>query len=212
MPCGWMTRSVRISARSPTMPPGAPPGGRHPSSRSVRPGIRQLLENVRPCPAYVLNWISDVLAANPEGLALFDGLVDWPPGRRNTIRYTFLHPAARELFADYEKAVVTTVANLRAVAAADPTAPDLVALVEELQAGSPEFAALWRRHDVQHRRGDQKHFRHPRVGDITLSYEVLHLGADGQRMTIYQAAPGSSDQDALTLLSLLAGGERHQVG
>src|SRR5580692_5068409 len=39
--------------------------------RVVRPGIRQLLQAVRPCPAYVLTRTSDVLAANPEGLALF---------------------------------------------------------------------------------------------------------------------------------------------
>ena len=70
-----------------------------PASRVVRPGVRQLLETVRPCPAYVLTRTSDLLAANPEALALFPGLADWPPERRNTIRYTFFHPAARELFA-----------------------------------------------------------------------------------------------------------------
>ena len=59
-------------------------------SRVVRPGVRQLLETVRPCPAYVLTRTSDLLAANPEALALLDGLTDWPPERRNTIRYTFL--------------------------------------------------------------------------------------------------------------------------
>jgi hypothetical protein len=31
-------------------------------------------------------------------------------------------------------------------------------------------------------------------------------------MTVYQAAPGSSDHDAMAVLSLLAAGERREVG
>ena len=55
-----------------------------------------------PCPAYLLTRISDILAVNPEALALIAGLQDWPARRRNTIRYTYLHPAARDLFPDWE--------------------------------------------------------------------------------------------------------------
>ena len=36
---------------------------------------------------------------------------------------------------------------------------------------------------------------------MTLSYEVLHLGDEGQRMSVYQAAPGSAHQDTLALLA-----------
>jgi transcriptional regulator with XRE-family HTH domain len=175
------------------------------ASRVVRPGIRQLLESVRPCPAYVLTRTSDLLAANPEALTLFVGLADWPPERRNTIRYTFFHPAARELFADWDHSAETTAAHLRSLAADTPDDPDVSALVAELLHGSPEFARLWQRHDVRHRRGEAKPFRHPQVGEFTLTYEVLHL-ADGQRMTVYQAEPGGRDHDALTLLSMIASG------
>ena len=170
---------------------------------AVRPGIRQLLETLRPCPAYVLNQISDVLAANPEALTLFHGLAGWPPPRRNTARYTFLHPAARDLFADWPHSAAATAANLRAVAAASPEAPGLAELVDELTTHSPEFARLWQRYDIRRRRSEPKTFRHPQAGTITLTYEVLHL-SDGQRMSVYQAAPGSTDQDALKLLALLA--------
>ena len=177
------------------------------ASRTVRPGIRQLLDTVRPYPAYVLTRTSDILAANPEALALIAGIQDWPARRRNTIRYTYLHPAAKELFPDWETSAVTATAHLRAVEAGYPDDEDLRELVAELLAGSPEFARLWRRHDVRHRRGDRKPFRHPQVGEFTLTFEVLHLEG-GQRMTIYQAAPGSRDHDAMTLLSMIASGER----
>jgi transcriptional regulator with XRE-family HTH domain len=178
-----------------------------PGRPRVRPGIRQLLGTVRPCPAYVLSRTSDLLAANPEGLALFAGIQDWPAGQRNTIRFTFLHPAARELFADWDVAAASTAAHLHALEAEDPDDQDLRALVGELLAASPEFARLWPRHDVRRRRSDRKPFRHPLVGEFTLSYEVLHLD-DGQRMTVYQAAPGSRDHDAMMLLSMIANGER----
>ena len=74
------------------------------ANRVVRPEILQLLETLRPYPAHVLTRTSDLLAANPESIALFAGLADWPPERRNTARYTFLHPAARELFTDWDRA------------------------------------------------------------------------------------------------------------
>ena len=177
-----------------------------PASRVVRPGVRQLLETVRPCPAYVLTRTSDLLAANPEGLILFAGLADWPPERRNTIRYTFFHQAARELFADWDHAAETTAAHLRSLAADTPDDPDVCALIAELTDGSPDFARLWRRHDVRQRRGDAKPFRHPQAGEFILTYEVLHL-ADGQRITVYQAEPGTRDHDAIILLSMIAEGE-----
>jgi transcriptional regulator with XRE-family HTH domain len=188
-----------------TVPEPDPAGAR--ARRVVRPGIRQLLQTVRPCPAYVLAWTSDVLAANPEGLALFAGLADWPAERRNTIRYTCLHPAAKSVFGDWEASVAAAASNLRALEAEHPGDPDLRELVGELLAGSADFARLWRRHDVRHRRGDRKPFRHPQVGDFTLTYEVLYL-EDGQRMTVYQAEPGSREHDAITLLSMIANGDQ----
>jgi hypothetical protein len=38
---------------------------------------------------------------------------------------------------------------------------------------------------------------------------VLYL-TDGQRMSVYQAEPGSRDHDALTLLSMIARGDEPQ--
>jgi transcriptional regulator with XRE-family HTH domain len=174
------------------------------SAEIVAPGIRQLLDTLRPNPAYVVNQISDVLAANPEGLALFHGLADWPPSRRNTARYTFLHPAAKEVFADWPHSAATTAANLHAVAANQPGAPGLPELVDELTAHSPDFANLWQRYDIRRRQGEPKTFRHPQVGTITLTYEVLHI-SDSQRISIYQAVPGSTERDALELLAMIAG-------
>ena len=167
---------------------------------AVSPGIRQLLARVRPCPAYVLSRTGDVMAANPEVLELFTGMGRWPGGRRNTVRYTFCHPAARDLFPNWEDRAASAVANLRTVTATDPEAPDLAALVAELLAASSDFARLWERHDVQRRRGEVKGFAHPRLGLVTLTLDVLYLEG-GQRLGVYQAEPGSADERALTALA-----------
>jgi MmyB-like transcription regulator ligand binding domain len=157
----------------------------------------------------VLTRTSDLLAANPEALALFPGLAHWPPERRNTIRYTFIHPAARELFANWERSAETTAAHLRSLATGTPSDPAVTALIAELPDGSPEFTRLWQRHDVRQRRGEAKPFRHPQVGELTPTNEVLYQ-ADGQRMSVHQAEPGSHDHDALTLLSMIASGGEPQ--
>jgi transcriptional regulator with XRE-family HTH domain len=168
--------------------------------REVRAGVRLLLETVRPCPAYVQNRVNDILAANPEGLALFAGIEDWPASRRNTVRYIFCHPAARTLHPDWEATALATVANLRARSIAAPDAPDLAALVAEISAISSEFAWLWSRYDLRYRRSEAKAFHHPAVGDFTLGFEVLDL-EDGLRLSILQAEPGTADHDAIKLLS-----------
>ncbi len=189
----------------------APPA--EPRGRSVRPEIKMLLETLRPSPAYVLSPTSDLLATNPEALLLFDGLADWPSERRNTIRYVFLHSAARELFADWRHAATTGVANLRvALARAGSDASDITALVKELGAESREFARLWERYDVHPRSSEPKTFHHPAVGTLSLQHEVLHLSDEGQRLSIYQAPPDTPDYQALTLLSLAARAQSREDG
>jgi transcriptional regulator with XRE-family HTH domain len=186
------------------------PEPRRAPARTVRPSVEQLLETVRPNPAYVVSRTNDLLAANPAGLRLIHGIADWPARQRNTIRYTFLHPGAHDLWPDWEQKAKGCVAQLRAVAGTDPDAPDLAALVGELIVKSPDFNRLWERYEVRAIGYGSKTFHHPAVGTITLTHEVLTLNrTDGQRLVIYMAPPGSPDHDAMTLLDL---GAREEAG
>lgn len=185
-----------------------PPRG--PEAGSAVPGtirwsVEHLLERLRPSPAYVLDQISTIRAANPEAVALFAGIERWPRARWNTIRYLFLHPAARDLFLDWQDVAGDALAHLRsrlANPAANADSSGATALIEELSALSQEFRRLWERYDVHPRRSRPKNFHHPVVGKLTLHQEILYLSDDGLRMNIYQAKPGSADENALTLLSL----------
>ncbi|MGW1617550.1 helix-turn-helix transcriptional regulator [Streptomyces sp. NPDC002172] len=190
-------RLAARAARTAPEPPTAP-------SRTVRPGVRLLLENLRPSPAYVLSRTLDILAANPGGLHLYAGIENWPAKQRNLARYYFLHPAAREVFPEWETRIRGCVARLRALAGTDPDAPDLAQLVGELLLKSADFARLWERYDVRPHRPGTKRFHHPQVGDVTLGYQAMQLeGTPGHRLVAYYADPGTPDHDAMLLLDML---------
>ncbi|MEU3844130.1 helix-turn-helix transcriptional regulator [Streptomyces sp. NPDC028635] len=183
-------------------------------ARALRPDVLRMLDIVDPCPAYVLGRANDLLAANPRGLRLLPGIEEWPEPRRNTARYTFLHPAARGLYGNWEDVAAATVAHLRAAAGRYPDAPDVTGVVGELIVKSEEFAALWQRYEVRHRTNGRKHFIHPATGTMTLSYEAYEVArTEGHRLIVYQAEPGSPDHDAMVLLGHadadLVGGSRH---
>lgn len=186
---------------------GAAPEPRTAPSRTVRPTLLSMLEAVRPCPAYVLSRTNDVLAANPGGLHLMPGLVDWPTRQRNTIRYTFLHPYAQSLWPDWETKARGCVAQLRAVVGSVPDAPDLVALVGELVVKSPDFSRMWERYDVRKVGDGEKTFLNPELGRITLTHEVLEVvRTQQQRLVVYSAEPGTPDHDAIVLLDMKGAG------
>ncbi|AGL16539.1 helix-turn-helix domain-containing protein [Actinoplanes sp. N902-109] len=171
------------------------------SQDAVRDSVLRMLELVHPMPAYVVNRYNRLLAANRPGRRLMPGLWDWPEEQRNLTRYLFLHPVGRTLYDPWEETVALSVAHLRAVAGADPDHTELTALVGELLVKSPEFAPIWERYDVCERGGGQKSFRHPKVGRMTLTYEVMRLArTGGQRMVVYQATPGTADEQAMLRL------------
>lgn len=168
----------------------------------VRAGLLQLLETVRPSPGFVLSATSDLLATNREGLLVLPGIEAWPADERNLIRYVFTCLAARETFVSWTAMAQDCVAHLRTVEADPVYATRLADLVAELSAASREFADLWAHYDVRVKSGAQRRFRHPSVGTFELRSEILAAG-DGQRLIVFQAAPGSPDHDAVALLSLV---------
>ena len=182
-----------------------PPPQPVPDHQTVAPDTELLLAHLRPYPARVVSRTMDVLATNPGGLATMPGIESWPVEQHNIARYTFLHPAARDLFVDWGTVVSGCVARLRALAGAEPDAPDLTALVEELLVKSPDFAELWERYEVRPLTATTKTLNHPEVGTVTLTVQAMQIeGTPGHRLVIYQAAPGTPDHDAMVLLDRIA--------
>lgn len=165
-------------------------------SDRVGPGLVTLMKRWHDTPAIVQNRYGDVLACTALALAIHPSLVH----DRNLVRLLFLDPAEQALFPDWEDQARQGVAWLRADA--DPGSSRLTALVGELSLKSPAFARLWARHDVRVKSRGLKRFAHPVVGTFTVDFETFQVsGQTGQSLTVYHAAPGTSDADALTLLA-----------
>jgi transcriptional regulator with XRE-family HTH domain len=183
------------------------------SPQGVRPAVQQILDTIG-APATVSNMRGDYLAANPLGRALYAPLFESPEQPPNSARFTFLDPAAQEFFVDWEKAAKDLVANLRSQAGRNPYDRELSDLVGELSTRSEPFRRWWAAHNVRYHQTGSKRLRHPVVGELDLSYEVMEVTADaGLRLAVFAAAPGSRSAEALDLLaSWTATTAREQVG
>jgi transcriptional regulator with XRE-family HTH domain len=174
---------------------------RGPVGQRVRPTVQRILDSIN-APAAVSNMRCDYLAANQLGRALYAPLFESREQPPNSARFTFLDPAAREFFLDWEKAAKDLVATLRSMAGRNPYDRALSDLVGELSTRSDAFGTWWATHNVRYHQTGTKRLHHPVVGDLELSYEVMELAADtGLRLAIFTAEPGSRSQDALNLLA-----------
>ena len=179
--------------------------GRH--RRDVRPSILALLERLPQTAALVTSAVFEVLAWNDLAAALMEDFGALAPPDRNLARRAFLGPAraGAPLYGVSDGAEFRhhVVMELRAALARYPADPAVSGLVAELREGSPAFARLWERHDVQAAQMLTKTFRHPVVGEITVDCDALTLSDRDQHLVLYTAAPGSRAAEALALLNVL---------
>jgi transcriptional regulator with XRE-family HTH domain len=178
----------------------------------VRPVVHRILDSIT-APAIVRNSRVDYLAANPLGRALYAPLFDSHEQPPNSARFTFLDPAAQDFYVDWERVSKDLVAHLRSEAGRNPYDRGLSDLVGELSMRSTEFRTWWAAHNVRYHQTGTKRLRHPIVGDLELSYEVMEVSADaGMTVSVYSAEPGSRSQDALDLLASWAATPSDAVG
>lgn len=193
--------------------PSATPRRRRPARQPIRPSVRHILDAITGAAAFVRNDRLDVLAANALGSALYSEMFAGPARPANAARFIFLDPRAREFYPDWNKAANDSVAVLRASAGRDPHDRCLSDLVGELSTRSDEFRTRWAAHNVRQHITGIKHFHHPVVGELTLTYDRLDLVADpGLTLYTYTAEPGSRDEETLRLLGSWAATLEHEAG
>ena len=96
----------------------------------------------------------------------------------------------------------STVAVLRSEAGRDPYNRELTDLIGELATRSDDFRTGWAAHNVLLHQHGAKHFQHPVVGLVDVSFDSMELPADpGITLTAYTTAAGSPSEDALKLLA-----------
>lgn len=189
------------------------PRRRRPTKQPIRPSVQHILDAITGAAAFVRNDRLDVLAANQLGHALYSEMFAGPTRPANAARFIFLDPRARDFYPDWNKAANDSVAVLRASAGRDPHDRCLSDLVGELSTQSDEFRTRWAQHNVRQHITGIKHFHHPVVGELTLTYDRLDLVADpGLTLYTYTAEPGSRDEETLRLLGSWSATLAHQSG
>lgn len=181
----------------------SPPARKRAPRQQVRPSIQHVLDGLTGAAGIVHNARLDNLAANQLGYALYSEMFGRVagPGPVNSARYVFLDPGARDFYADWDRAASDVVAVLRSAAGRDPYDRELSDLVGELSTQSDEFRTRWAAHNVRIFGTGTKHYHHPVVGDMTLTYNRMELAADpGLAITIWTAEPGTKSAEALNLL------------
>ncbi|MFE5212797.1 helix-turn-helix transcriptional regulator [Streptomyces sp. NPDC056600] len=165
--------------------------------RRISPQLLRLIDNWSDTPAFILGPALDILAHNALAAALHSGFQRFD----NLARMTFLDPAGRTFYQDWDKAANSCVAELRAAYGYDPDSPRITEVVHTLCAKSPEFAELWARHEVRGKTQQAKHLAHPEVGALEIGFSAFTVnGAPHQQLVVYQAEPASATAAALAEL------------
>ncbi len=183
----------------------------------MRPGLATLLDAMPDVAAIALSPVQDIVGWNRLGHAVLASHLDpaaptsdTPP---NKVSMLFTDPATRALHRDWEFEARLAVASLRYVTGplvtghvnangANGANDDIADLVSDLASSSADFARIWAQHPVESCSSGTKRFRHPLVGELDLTYDMLHLPQeDGHRLMLMHATPGSSHDDALRLLA-----------
>jgi hypothetical protein len=147
---------------------------------------------------------------NAPAVALLGDYTRFSGMSRYLVYRWFTDRAQRDLYPpeDHELRGRVFTVDLRAAYTADPTgtAGDIVAALLEV---SPDFAQLWRLHevDVTHHH-DLKRYRHPELGELELYCQRLVDPDQAQELLVFSATPGSPSHEKLKLLPTADDGER----
>ncbi|GIJ50221.1 transcriptional regulator [Virgisporangium aliadipatigenens] len=158
--------------------------------RTVRPGLRAVLERLEPAAAMVVNQVGDVLAHTAGFRRLHGptGLLDGDPP--NLTRYLFTDPRARDAYPDWAHVADEQVAALKDGPARAGFVDELTALAgEEFAERAVRVPGLPRAHGLLR-------LAHPAAGPLRLAYEIMALPGDGLRMVVQLPADEAS-ADAL---------------
>ena len=186
------------------------PGRRRPrpADATIRPSLQRFLDAITGAPAWISNPRKDFVATNALGAALFAPILDDPANGQNNARFTFLNPASRIFYPEWDLGANSIVASMRLSAGQNPHDTSLTNLIGELVTRSDAFRLRWAAHDVRVHNSGTKRIHHPAVGDLEFAYEGLELPTNpGLVLYAGTAEPDSPTEERLRLLGSLAATE-----
>ena len=138
-----------------------------------------IMDDLLPCPAYLINAANDLAGWNVAYSTLFD---DPNSYGGNALRMMVGSPTVRSRIVDWEAEMIEELAAFRAEAAKFPADDRISSLVEELTNENEAFRAAWQGYTVRRFQLHVQRVEHERVGLI--STEILQFRPLGQASLI----------------------------
>lgn len=181
-------------------PPATTASGDH-----IGPGMMRIFDRLTDTPAEVVTELGETLRQTPLSVALVGDLMRHTGPSRSIGYRWFTDPSVRELYpaedhAFYSRMYVSGLRGVLTRRGPRSTAGRLVELLET----NPEFRELWNRHEVGLRPRETKRYRHPEVGLLELSCQVLLDPEESHSLLVYTATPGSETHQKLQLLAVVS--------
>lgn len=182
-----------------------PPGSPTASSPHVAPALLRVLDRLSDTPAMILSSLGEVLVQNAMAAALLGDKSGYTGLARSEIYRWFTDPAERLRYPedDRDRQSRSQVATLRVAYGKMGPKSKAGELVRALRKLSPEFAALWERHEVAKRFADHKILIHPELGEIEVDCQALFTEDQSQALLVLTAAPRTEAYEKLRLLSVV---------
>lgn len=149
-----------------TVPPPA-------STGELDPAFRQLVDELEPAPAWVLDRYWNLKAFNASA-------ADWLPEVRqapvrNLFRWVMTAPAAKQWLVDWAEEARSLLGQFRAMAARHPGDARFKVLLAEVIDADPAIGTWWSRHEVRSGAPAEKRIAHPTMGIRTVRHMVLQV-------------------------------------
>jgi MmyB-like transcription regulator ligand binding domain len=164
-----------------------------------------VLDRLSDTPALILSNLGETLVQNRMADALFGDKSGYTGLARSEIYRWFTDPAERRRYPEHDRDRQSRaqVANLRAAYGSMGPRSRAGEFARALQKASPEFAALWERHEVARRFEDHKTLIHPELGPIEVDCQVLFTEDQSQALLVLTAPPRTEGYEKLQLLGVL---------
>ncbi|MFI7060078.1 helix-turn-helix transcriptional regulator [Kribbella sp. NPDC050124] len=159
----------------------------------------EILSALDPLPAVITNTRFDIIQPNQAFRDLFHDWHTLPCIHRNLLWCLVTEPRAREQLLNYDEEVPYLVARLRSSYGEHVGDPEWETDLERLRKLSPEFEALWLRHEVAACSPRPRHLRHPIAGELRFTVTELAVAAHPDLVLFVETPADTQTRDRLPL-------------
>jgi len=168
----------------------------------VSPATLRILDRLQDTPAQVMSALGETLVQTPPARALLGDNTVYEGFSRSVVYRWFTAPATRTLYLPEDQDAIgrNFVAGARVAYARDGAGSRAAQIVAAMLERSPEFAALWKHHDVAQPPALSKRILHPKLGLLELHCQNLIDPTQLHTLIVFTAEPGSPSHTKLAAL------------